>query len=116
VCTFRDKADQLERWFGVRHPLAALYTGLRRKDDRDIEPYLVQVARDRLTELSARGFGPVDAAIVLLMRGARREVLCRAVGIDLVKFCDQVKIRMVRVDLDPLIGESQVGLDLMRRA
>src|SRR5690242_19740333 len=75
-----EKADQLERDFGVPNPLKQLHAGLRRETDKDVTPFEAWVGQDRIAELVGRGFTVEDASIVLLMRGARREVLAVACG------------------------------------
>jgi len=115
-----DKAVALERDFGIPHPLATVRQGLRNRDHRDIEPLLVSVARDRLAELASRGFDEEESMLVLLMRGARLEVLAKAVREHASDLRATLRYRLhaaVRGDATPaLIAESQRGLDLWRRA
>jgi hypothetical protein len=110
-----DKANQLERDFGVTHPLRRLRGGLRRRDDRDIEPFTIQVGRDRLAELDARGFGGVDGLVVLLMRGARVEILAKAIDQEPDAVRGRVVRRIKMGDLDTHMTEALRTLNLSWR-
>lgn len=119
-----EKAAQIERAFGVLHPVKALRASLRRRDDPNREPYNPvtpyhrYVARQRLREIEARGFEPEDALIVLLMRGSRIEALAHAEGVDVEEVAAQVRHRLAQIDVydDDRITEAQRCLDLSRRA
>jgi hypothetical protein len=110
------KAIALENDFGIQHPRTRMFAGLRRKDDRDIEPLLVSVARDRIAELATRGFDEEEAMLVILMRGGRLEVLALAVKEAASELRKTLRARLKGLDQSPLIAESQRGLDLWRRA
>ncbi len=111
-----DKANQLERDFGVTHPMRMLRGGLRRVDDRDIEPFTVQVGRERLLELDGRGFGGVDGLVVLLMRGARVEILAKAIGQEPDAVRGRVARRVAMGNLDDHMVEAQRTLNLSWRS
>jgi len=110
------KAAQLERDFGIPRPVTLLRGGLRRRDDRDIEPYTASVARDRLIEIAGRGHTEDEALIVLMMRGARLEVLAKALDTEAEGLRGRIKAALTKVTLGSLYGEAQRGLDLARRA
>jgi predicted nucleic acid-binding protein len=115
-----EKADQLERDLGVRHPMKALYAGLRARDNyHEVTPFHSAVGRKRIAELEASGLEREDALIVLLMRGARIEAIARAAGEFVEDLAEQVKYRLRCIgqdDLEPLIGVAQRNLNLWRRA
>ncbi len=75
-----EKSEQLERSFGIRHPEKALNGALRRHDGSEVTPFQQARARDKLLWLSReRDVSLVDAAIVMLMGGARIEAIAAAV-------------------------------------
>lgn len=123
---YERKAEQLQRDFGIPHPMRQLRASLRRRDDREVTPFQGWHARKRIAEITARpGVGSLmEACIIMLMRGARVENLAVAMGYtvnrrvnETQEFVEDVKTAMRGIDwYDGLIGESQRGLDLWRRA
>ncbi len=75
-CSTNDKAMQIERDFGLAHPLRRLRVGLNRRDKRTVTPLQATVIRDRWNEIVERGFTGEEAAVILMMRGSRREAVC----------------------------------------
>jgi hypothetical protein len=120
-------AGQLERDFHVPHPMRHLHGGLKRRDDREVTPFQRFVCKQRLRELTERGYDGIEGALVLMLRGARREDVAAAMGYkvntrrpedsEIGDFVADVRHAM-RCGLltDAMIGEAQRGLNLWRRA
>lgn len=121
--TASERAEQIERSFNVPHPMRRLGAALARADERrEVTPFTVRVARTRLDELARKGWHDEDGAIVLLMRGARREVIALAQGrkmADVSEWVADIRHRLnslTEADLDAMVWTAQENLDLLRRA
>lgn len=121
---FERKAEQLQRDFGVPHPLRQLRAGLRRRDDREVTPFQGWHARKRIVELAQGGHDELDACVILLMRGARIENLAVGMGYrvnrrvnETAELVADIKAHLRGIGwLDGHIAVSQRTLDLSRRS
>jgi len=117
-----EKSAQIERDFKIPNPLSRMSAALHRASDAEVTPFTVRVGRERLAALESRGFREGDNAIILLMRGARREAVAAAMGYrmkHMTTFVADIRGRLralTEADLDEMAGVALENIDLMRRA
>jgi hypothetical protein len=118
-----DKSAQLERDFGIQHPLKALRAGLRKRDDREVTPLQVTCMRREFAELEGLGLDEDDAILVVLMGGGRIEVIAAMMfgikwdqGEDADEVEAQARYRLQGTHPEYLIPYTWRKLNLLRRA